>query len=542
MRMRDIINILSEYATISLPVGEEKAFIQVNPPLNDLLRILNKSPYGELRGYYHDGKVYFWESEDLFHNYFTVDMNFPHVAENCFYLNYEFGSNNKVVLVRSVSSDDDNAFSQEVLNDPYIQKLFTPNDKKSVLVLNTKTSIQEFKYEKIQSGPHEVVVAINPTKDEISSMLNKSRNGIIRGYYDDGNFYFWDAFFAIHGTAAKELGLEYNYLNRLTLIKKEFGYVLDYDEEMLPVYTNNYYFNNTFEIDYTWDGMTFLREKIEKDIIQNQKGYYVHKRREELGIENNVMVPEDFKRRLKENYAKLREAFVDKDLNKFFLEYSDNFLDNYNIRQNKKYICYKIYLTQDDLENMSISSLKTVVYYVNLKKEEYLGDELMEYKKQQNLLYRPGVRFNNPFIMVFDSVADRESFSSHLGLSSDLFSKSNSKYIVKELGNQKECTMRDFIMFAEAQIFESLNETAIYNVLIAKFLNKEGIEFQEYSNTIYIDRTSMVRYAKGFNENEAYDYVLELIREQLPDTLYVSWAGRTDDWLGISVYERNFSK
>lgn len=106
----------------------------------------------------------------------------------------------------------------------------------------------------------------------------------------------------------------------------------------------------------------------------------------------------------------------------------------------------------------------------------------------------------------------------------------------------KEQSIRDFITLSTGKLFESLDPTSSYNRQIADFLNREGIKFDEINDTIYVDRTSMVIYAKGFEENDAHTYVLELIKERLPENLYITWAGRSDEWLGIDVYEKNYSR
>ena len=108
--------------------------------------------------------------------------------------------------------------------------------------------------------------------------------------------------------------------------------------------------------------------------------------------------------------------------------------------------------------------------------------------------------------------------------------------------------MRDLITIAEGRIFEALESTAAYNQQILDFLNQEGIQAEELgSNTVVVYRTSMVQYYtsqfKGnFIEQDAYDWVMALIKEQLPDNLYIAWAGRNDDWMGVDVYERSFSR
>ncbi len=106
--------------------------------------------------------------------------------------------------------------------------------------------------------------------------------------------------------------------------------------------------------------------------------------------------------------------------------------------------------------------------------------------------------------------------------------------------------MRDIMMIADGRIFENLNETSKYNQQIVDFLTKEGIQASNTEFGVTVDRTSMVIYSsrqiKNIDENDCYTYVLELIREQLPNNLKVFWAGRNDDWMSLDVYERSFSR
>lgn len=103
-------------------------------------------------------------------------------------------------------------------------------------------------------------------------------------------------------------------------------------------------------------------------------------------------------------------------------------------------------------------------------------------------------------------------------------------------------SMRDLMMIIEGRIFEALDPTGRYNQQILDFLSKEGIDASIVFGSVAINRTSMVQYATDFLEGDAYTYVLELIKEELPDNLYITWAGRNDDFLTIDVYERTFSR
>lgn len=105
--------------------------------------------------------------------------------------------------------------------------------------------------------------------------------------------------------------------------------------------------------------------------------------------------------------------------------------------------------------------------------------------------------------------------------------------------------MRDIIGVVEGKIFETITETFRYNQQILDFLHSLGIDADIDGNFMYINRSSMYNYVannvRNLDENDSYTYVLELIREQFSN-LFITWSGRTDDWLGLSVYERNFSR
>ena len=55
----------------------------------------------------------------------------------------------------------------------------------------------------------------NPSPKSLYNLTNRSSHKRMRGMYYNGDTYWWDANDAIHADGAKELGIEYNYLNRL---------------------------------------------------------------------------------------------------------------------------------------------------------------------------------------------------------------------------------------------------------------------------------------------------------------------------------------
>lgn len=74
---------------------------------------------------------------------------------------------------------------------------------------------------------------------------------------------------------------------------------------------------------------------------------------------------------------------------------------------------------------------------------------------------------------------------------------------------------------------------------ISEALTEFGIkhEITEYGFTV--DRTSMCHaFPKSGDEHASYTETLILIRIVCGDQYYVSWSGRTDEFLGFEVYVR----
>lgn len=95
-----------------------------------------------------------------------------------------------------------------------------------------------------------------------------------------------------------------------------------------------------------------------------------------------------------------------------------------------------------------------------------------------------------------------------------------------------------------------MRETNEYNEQVKKMLTEFGVKYTtqviDDKELITVDRTSMMNVCRPnsgmYSEDEAYTTVRELIREVCGPTAYVTWSGRTDEWLGISIFERENSK
>ncbi len=73
-----------------------------------------------------------------------------------------------------------------------------------------------------------------------------------------------------------------------------------------------------------------------------------------------------------------------------------------------------------------------------------------------------------------------------------------------------------------------------YNSKIQAALEALGIKYTKYEDVILIDRTSMVRACEK-DEDTSYWCVLVLLKDLCGEGTYVTWGGRTDDWLGLEV-------
>jgi hypothetical protein len=86
--------------------------------------------------------------------------------------------------------------------------------------------------------------------------------------------------------------------------------------------------------------------------------------------------------------------------------------------------------------------------------------------------------------------------------------------------------------------------TAAFSARISAALTARGIEHTVSStkygdDSITIDRTSMVQQCEAPDEQSAYDAVLAYVQEVCGETAYVTWAGRTDDYLGVEIYAKD---
>lgn len=86
--------------------------------------------------------------------------------------------------------------------------------------------------------------------------------------------------------------------------------------------------------------------------------------------------------------------------------------------------------------------------------------------------------------------------------------------------------------------------TAAFSARVSEALTARGIGHAVFStkygdDLITIDRTSMVQQCKALDEQSAYDAVLAYVQEICGETTYVTWAGRTDDYLGVEIYAKD---
>jgi len=83
-----------------------------------------------------------------------------------------------------------------------------------------------------------------------------------------------------------------------------------------------------------------------------------------------------------------------------------------------------------------------------------------------------------------------------------------------------------------------MNITSEYNQQIVDKLKQYEIESQIVeSGAVIVSRDSMIAaFHKG--EDESYRSTLELIREGMPEELYITWAGKDDDVYYLSVMKQ----
>ena len=88
------------------------------------------------------------------------------------------------------------------------------------------------------------------------------------------------------------------------------------------------------------------------------------------------------------------------------------------------------------------------------------------------------------------------------------------------------------------RLFE-IELTDEYNNQIVQFLTDLGIVAiaEKPYKTISISRDSMVQ-AIGGGEDESYKQVLSMIREYMPDNLYIAWVSKDDDNYYLEVNKR----
>lgn len=76
------------------------------------------------------------------------------------------------------------------------------------------------------------------------------------------------------------------------------------------------------------------------------------------------------------------------------------------------------------------------------------------------------------------------------------------------------------------------------NQTIEEILNSLSIKNNIEDNFIMVDRTSMVINAGLYDENQCYNFILELIKLNFDNSIYhISWSGKSDDWYGLDIYK-----
>lgn len=84
-----------------------------------------------------------------------------------------------------------------------------------------------------------------------------------------------------------------------------------------------------------------------------------------------------------------------------------------------------------------------------------------------------------------------------------------------------------------------MKSTMLHNDTVIRALETWGLDYEIHCGKLWINRTSMMQGSpKSLREDEVYDSWIHLIRALLPPDLYVNWAGRDDEALGLEVCER----
>ena len=81
--------------------------------------------------------------------------------------------------------------------------------------------------------------------------------------------------------------------------------------------------------------------------------------------------------------------------------------------------------------------------------------------------------------------------------------------------------------------------TTELNDSIVKYLESLGVLCGISIDAISINRTSMCNcdLCSGFDENESYHMIVEMIKEQFPDPKYrIGYSGKTDEDYFLDVY------
>lgn len=227
---------LEEYAFTKVPHTFNDLSVAHNPNKRELKKLVDKSAYKELRGIYNPKKdvFYWWDASELTHDSMSDKLEIADIPAN------------RITLYKHRNKDYLLSTSSSVMQHEYIQKNFQKT-LYDAYKLRVGDSLDEYASEVVHNGPEEVRVAINPSSKELQALIDKSHGKLVRGYYDDGKFFFWEAWSMIHRDMANALGIEYDPNNALLLSLTKNGYEVLVVPGMASAYKQFPYFNNNFE-------------------------------------------------------------------------------------------------------------------------------------------------------------------------------------------------------------------------------------------------------------------------------------------------------
>lgn len=201
--------------------GMNNFFYEINPTVNDLQNLIDMSEKNSIRGVYikHESKFYAWDALVLEHYHFIK----KYVAGNDEKYAKQLYEKSKVF---SFQWDKRSAEVHSIFDYSHFPK--TLADTIQSFILNY-TSKKNLKYNRKKSNNYYSMYTrpvainekrertyflkglndylVNPSVSELFGLFRKSLNKSIRGYYNptDKNWYYWDAYHAIHADFMKEI-------------------------------------------------------------------------------------------------------------------------------------------------------------------------------------------------------------------------------------------------------------------------------------------------------------------------------------------------